>query len=97
MRKRRRSPPEQHNSTDRAARYEAGQFFESFVQIHTGHLQQKTLYECVVYNLSLCTIKQYIHPSRYKIDEIFPIKYRKDTLRNTKRVQMNINFTPLCE
>lgn len=48
---------------------------------------KKTLYESVVYNLSLRTIKQYMHPSRYKIDEIFPAKYRKDTLRNTKRVQ----------
>lgn len=58
---------------------------------------KKTLYESVVYNISPRTIKQYIHPLRYRIDEIFPIKYRKDTLRNTKRVQMNINFTPLCE
>ena len=86
MRKRRRSPLEQHNSTNRAARYEAGHFFESFVQIHTGHLQ-KTLYECVVYNLSPRTIKQYMHTQRYENDEIFPTKYRKDTLRNTKRVQ----------
>ena len=38
---------------------------------------KKTLYGCVVYNLSLRTIKQYIHPSCYKIDDNISYKIQK--------------------